>query len=275
MQDRRCYEFLKSALEEDWGRGDLFSLIAQDEQIQAQIIAKSDGIFSGAYYLQMLSWMMGLELEFCLQDSQAFHRGDILVRLSGSYLEILKSERVMLNLLQHSSGIATQTHHFMQKISDLPVSLLDTRKTRPLLREFEKYSVRNGGGKNHRFGLDDALMLKDTHLAKIPNLKAFILKARQTLPFTTRIEVECESLKQCKEAFGLGVDIIMCDNMQVEEILEVVKLRDAHYPSILLEASGNITLENIREYASSGVDAISCGALIHQATWLDMSMKIS
>lgn len=267
-------EFLKQALKEDWGRGDLFSRVAEDREVEAYIIAKSSGIFSGEIYLKTLCKMRGLGLMQVWSDAQSFENGEILARISGSYIEVLKIERVALNLLQHSSGIATKTHAFIQKIQDYPIRLLDTRKTRPLLRVFEKYSVRNGGASNHRFGLDDALMLKDTHLSKICDLKAFIAHARKKLPFSAKIEVECEDFEQCKRAFESGADIVMCDNMKPREIAEVAKFRNAYYPHILLEASGNLSLENIQDYAQSGVDALSCGSLIHQATWLDLSLKI-
>lgn len=266
--------FVKEALNEDLGRGDLFERIAEDREVSARFLAKGSGIFSGERYLKVLCELMGIELEIFKKDSQSFERGEILGRVRGSYLQILKIERTALNLLQHSSGIATHTHAYAQKIKDYPLKLLDTRKTRPLLREFEKYSVRNGGGSNHRFGLDDALMLKDTHLAHIKDLKGFIAQAREKLPFTCRIEVECESIEACQVAFESGADIVMCDNMAPSLITEVVALRNASYPHILLEASGNITLENIIEYAKSGVDAISSGSLIHQATWVDISLKM-
>ena len=267
-------EFLLSALREDWGRGDLFSRVAQDLEIKAEIVAKSEGIFSGEVYLKTLCEISALNLEFCKKDAQDFQNREVLAKISGSYIQMLKIERIALNILQHSSGIATHTRRFVQEVGDLPIRLLDTRKTRPLLRELEKYSVRNGGASNHRFGLDDALMLKDTHLAGIEDLKTFITKARKSLPFTCRIEVECESLEMCQKAFQSGADIVMCDNMSPSEVAEVVRLRNAHYPHILLEASGNLELKNLKEYALSGVDALSSGSLIHQATWLDMSMRV-
>lgn len=266
--------FVKEVLSEDLGRGDLFERVVQDCEVSARFLAKGSGIFSGERYLKALCELMGVELELLKRDSQSFERGEILAKISGSYIQVLKMERTALNMLQHSSGIATHTHAYTQKIKDYSLKLLDTRKTRPMLREFEKYSVRNGGGHNHRFGLDDALMLKDTHLAHIDNLKVFITQAREKLPFTCKIEVECESVEACKVAFESGADIVMCDNMTPSLISEVVALRNANYPHILLEASGNITLENIIEYAKSGVDAISSGSLIHQATWVDISLKM-
>lgn len=274
IQYVRVEAFLREALSEDWGRGDLFELIAEEREAEAHIIAKSQGVFSGEKYLKALCKLTDIECQEVYQDAKSFEYGQILAKLSGSYTQLLKIERVALNTLQHSSGIATHTFAYTQKIKSYPIKLLDTRKTRPLLRELEKYSVRNGGGHNHRMGLDDALMLKDTHLRHIGNLAECITRARKSLPMTTKIEVECENLEACTVAFESGADIVMCDNMTPQQIAEVVRLRNSIYPHILLEASGNITLENIQEYAKSGADYLSSGSLIHQATWVDMSMKM-
>jgi nicotinate-nucleotide pyrophosphorylase (carboxylating) len=151
--------------------------------------------------------------------------------------------------------------------------LLDTRKTRPQLRNFEKYASRVGGAINHRLGLDDCLMLKDTHLKTIPNLKEFIIKARKRISWVTKIEIECETFKQSVEAMEAGGDIIMCDNMTPAQIYEVSQYRQKNHSHVLLEASGNITEDTIQSYITSGVDAISSGSIIHQAVWLDFSMK--
>jgi nicotinate-nucleotide pyrophosphorylase (carboxylating) len=176
-------------------------------------------------------------------------------------------------MLQHASGIATMANQYAKLMEGTGVVLLDTRKTRPQLRDFEKYASRVGGAINHRLGLDDCLMLKDTHLRTIDNLKEFVKKARKRISWVTKIEIECETFEQVQEAMDAGADIIMCDNMTPEQIKDVVKFRDEAYPHILLEASGNIDLNTIRSYALSGVDAISSGSIIHQATWLDFSMK--
>jgi nicotinate-nucleotide pyrophosphorylase (carboxylating) len=143
-----------------------------------------------------------------------------------------------------------------------------------MLRNFEKYAVRVGGAVNHRMGLDDALMLKDTHLSLIDDLETFIKHARRKIPFTTKIEIECESVDAAAKAMEAGADIVMCDNMQIAHIREVVLYRNENYPDILLEASGNITLQNIRDVALTGIDAISSGSIIHQSRWIDLSMKI-
>lgn len=266
-------EFVKNALLEDIGRGDLFAPLAPRAYFQAKIIAKNSGIISGVEYAQEVANLLNFKVDFFRVDREIIKEGEEIAFLDGRASSLLSGERVFLNLLQHSSGIATNTAQFKKKLKGYSTKLLDTRKTRPLLREFEKYSVRNGGGVNHRFGLDDCLMLKDTHLKTITNLKKFIIEARRSIPFTSKIEVECESFEMAKVALESGVEIIMCDNLTPEIIKEVVAFRNKNYPSTLIEASGNITLETIEEYAKCGVDAISSGSLIHQAKWLDFSMK--
>lgn len=269
-------EFVKNALSEDLGRGDLFSNIATDKEVSAKIIAKDSGILSGKKYALILLELVNVDCKFYFDDGSAFKKGDVLVKIYGAYLDILKIERTLLNILQHSSGIATNTSLYVKILQEnnLNTTLLDTRKTRPNLRVFEKYSVLNGGGKNHRFGLDDSLMLKDTHLAHISDLKAFIKMARAKIPWTSKIEVECDNLESSKIAMQSGADIVMCDNMEVGLIKEVVDFRNNNFPSVLLEASGNISKENLLSYAKSGVDAISVGSLIHHAVWVDLSLKI-
>ncbi|MCX2716627.1 carboxylating nicotinate-nucleotide diphosphorylase [Helicobacter sp. MIT 21-1697] len=274
MLQHHIKDFIKKALDEDLGRGDLYALFATDKEVQAYIIAKQEGVFSGEIYLRAMLEYFGLSLISSYSDGELFAKGAILCRIKGSHIHILQLERVLLNILAHSSGIATLTASYVRLIKDTRVKLLDTRKTRPLLRQLEKYSIINGGGHNHRFGLDSMLMLKDTHLAYARNLAEIISTARKRLPFMCPIEIECENFEQAKEAIHAKVDVIMCDNMSVEAIQEVVAYRNANAPHIYLEASGNITFENIRDYAFSGVDAISVGSLIHQAKWLDFSLKI-
>lgn len=267
-------DFLKEVLKEDIGRGDLYMRMQNHTEIEAYIIAREEGILSGKMYVERLCELLNTECQFTFEDGMPFRRGEKLVTFKGKMTEILSAERTILNLLEHSSGIATLTHKFVQKLEGTNCILLDTRKTRPLLRDFEKYSTRNGGAINHRLGLDDCLMLKDTHLTRILALNKFVKDIRKKIPFTAKIEVECENLLQAKEALEAEIDILMCDNMDIESIKDVVKMRNAIAPNVLLEASGNITLENVLEYAKSEVDAISSGAIIHQAVWVDLSMKI-
>ena len=267
-------KFVKSALQDDIGRGDLFYLVGNNKKATAKIIAKQEGILAGVVYAKALCKIENIDIKFHIKDGMVIKEGDKIATLKGKSKRLLMCERTILNLLQHASGIATNTNSFVKEIKGSDVKLLDTRKTRPLLRIFEKYSVRCGGGNNHRMGLDDCLMLKDTHLKTIDDLKFFIKSAREKLPYTSKIEIECEDVEFAKFAMGCGADMIMCDNMRIDDIKEVVEFKQENYPHILIEASGNVTKSNIKEYVQTGVDAISSGSLIHQARWLDFSMKI-
>jgi len=267
-------KFIKDLIAEDIGRGDLFSRISESRDIHAYIIAKSDGVFAGREYVDTLAKMYDIALSWDIHDGHFFKKGHKLLMLSGDSKTLLSLERSILDMVLHASSIATLTAQYVEALKDTGVKLLDTRKTRPLLREFEKYAVRCGGGLNHRMGLDDCLMLKDTHLKTIDDLDLFMHEVRQKIPFTSKVEIECESMEMVKSAMHAGADIVMCDNMSLEETREVVAYRNANYPHILLEASGNVTLETIGKIAETGVDAISSGAIIHQANWIDLSMKV-
>lgn len=266
--------FIEAAVSEDIGRGDLFAKIAAPKAASAAIIAKSEGIFAGRLYVDAAATMYDLALKWHIDDGEAFQKGNTLLTISATNTTLLSLERTLLDIVLHASSIATHTAKYVEALKGSNVKLLDTRKTGPLLRIFEKYATRCGGATNHRMGLDDCLMIKDTHLATIDDLETFIKQARKAIPFTSKIEVECETLEIAKEAMQAGADIIMCDNMPPPLIKEVVVYRNAHYPHILLEASGNITLETIKEVAETGVDAISSGSIIHQAGWIDLSMKM-
>jgi nicotinate-nucleotide pyrophosphorylase (carboxylating) len=266
--------FMLDSLYEDEGRGDLFASVFKNVKAQARIISKDNGVLAGVKYVKELCRAKGIKCKFALKDGQKIAKGDVIATLKAGSHTLLTCERTLLNTLQHASGIATNTARYVDKVKDYDVKLLDTRKTRPNLRSFEKYAVRCGGGVNHRMGLDDCLMLKDTHLKTIKDLPKFMKQARKKIPFSSKIEIECESLEQVKGAFDVGADIVMCDNMSIDMIEEVVALRNSSYPHILLEASGNVTLDTVEALAQSGVDAISSGSLIHQATWLDFSMRM-
>ncbi|QOY53477.1 carboxylating nicotinate-nucleotide diphosphorylase [Candidatus Sulfurimonas baltica] len=267
-------DFVKESLAQDVGRGDLYALVEPSISASARIIAKSDGIVSGVEYINVLAKLEDFEITWNVKDSESFVKGDILATISGTSHVLLRIERTLLNMLLHASSIATLTRKYVDVVEPYGVKLLDTRKTRPLLRVFEKYATRCGGAVNHRMGLDDSLMIKDTHLKTIRNLKEYIQKARKHIPFTSKIEVEAETFEIAKEAFSSGCDIVMCDNMTPDQIVEIVKYRDENFSHVLLEASGNISLDTIESYAKTGVDAISSGALIHQANWIDLSMKM-
>jgi len=266
--------FVKDVLAEDVGRGDLYALVEEAVPASAKIVAKSDGVLAGRRYIDILAKIEEFEIDWLKDDSDEFVSGEVLATLSSDSHTLLKNERTILDMLLHASSIATLTRKYVKIIAPFGVKLLDTRKTRPMLRVFEKYATRTGGAVNHRMGLDDSLMIKDTHLKTIQNLKDYVLNARTKIPFTAKIEVEAETFEMAKIAFDANVDIVMCDNMTHLQIKEIVDYRDENYPHILLEASGNINLDTIQTYAKTGVDAISSGSLIHQANWIDLSMKM-
>ena len=264
-------EFLKEALREDIGRGDLARFIVNGTST-AFIRAKQDGILAGCEYIKHINEIADINITFFKYDSDEIKKGDIICELKGDSKDLLSAERTILDILQHASGIATNANKYAKIAKNIQV--LDTRKTRPLLREFEKYASKVGGITNHRMGLDDCLMLKDTHLALFDSISDAVSLARKNISFTTKIEVECETFEMTKEAMQNRVEIIMCDNMAEDEIKKVVKYRNENYPLTLIEVSGNITIETIEKYINLGIDAVSSGSIIHQATFLDFSMKM-
>jgi nicotinate-nucleotide pyrophosphorylase (carboxylating) len=272
LMKHQIIDFLKSSLNEDIGRGDLARSLIKGEA-NAFVKSKSEGVVSGLEYIKHFSEIADVKFNFFYEDGDFYKNGDIIFEVYGNAKDVLSIERTMLNILQHASGIASNAYEFTKK-ADNKIKILDTRKTRPNLRVFEKYAASCGGITNHRLGLDDCLMLKDTHLALFSSIKEAIDKAKNIIPFTTKIEVECASVKMAKEAMEAKADIVMCDNMKYEEIKKVVEFRNNNFPLVLIEASGNITLENIDEFIKTGVDAISSGAVIHHAVFKDFSMKI-
>lgn len=266
--------FIREVLDEDVGRGDLYARVSDPVPASARIVAKSDGVLAGEEYLRALSHLEGFVITWHKRDGERFEKGEVLMRLEGDSHTLLRIERTLLNILLHASSIATLTRRYVDLIAPYGTKLLDTRKTRPLLRNFEKYATRIGGATNHRMGLDDALMLKDTHLKTIDDLDAFMTQARRKIPFTSKIEIEAEDFEMAQKAMAAGADIVMCDNMTPEQLSAVVAYRNDRFPGILLEASGNISLSSIESYARTGVDAISTGSLVHQANWIDLSMKM-
>ncbi|MCK9373125.1 MAG: carboxylating nicotinate-nucleotide diphosphorylase [Sulfuricurvum sp.] len=266
--------FIREVLAEDVGRGDLYARVSDPVSASAKIIAKSDGVLAGEEYLRVLAHIEGFVIVWHKQDGERFIKGDVLMELEGDSHTLLRIERTLLNILLHASSIATLTRKYVDLIAPYGTKLLDTRKTRPMLRTFEKYATRIGGATNHRMGLDDALMLKDTHLKTIDNLELFMAQARQKIPFTSKIEIEAEDFEMAKRAMAAGADIVMCDNMSPDQLRDVVEYKERYHSRVLLEASGNISLDTIENYAKTGVDAISTGSLIHQANWIDVSMKM-
>jgi len=272
LMKHQIIEFLKNALNEDIGRGDLARNLI-NKNAKAFIRAKSQGVVAGIEYIKHFSEIADVKFDLHFEDGDLYKEGDIILEIYGNAKDLLSIERTMLNILQHASGIASNAYEFV-KLTEGKLKILDTRKTRPLLRIFEKYAAKCGGVTNHRLGLDDCLMLKDTHLALFDSIEEAVKIARENIPFTTKIEVEAETVQMAFEAIKAGTDIVMCDNMNFDDIKKVVEYRNENHKDILLEASGNVTLENIKNYLQTGIDAVSSGAIIHQATFKDFSMKM-
>ncbi len=272
---------LKQWLQEDLGRGDrtteaLF-ITKQAPAGKAKLILKAPGVIAGLPFVERVFQLIDSELSMVcsLSEGEAGEPKTLIAQLHAPLDTLLMGERVALNILMRLSGIATETAQYAQKIEDLPTTLVDTRKTTPGLRLLEKYAVNVGGGRNHRYGLDDAMMIKDNHIQAAGGISEAIAAVRKHSPYPLAIEVEAETHEQAIEAVEQGADIVMLDNMPPATMSEIIpKLRDIN-PRIKLEASGNITLETIRAVAETGIDFISTSATITRAPWLDISMKIT
>jgi nicotinate-nucleotide pyrophosphorylase (carboxylating) len=265
---------LKEFLEEDIGYKDLTTdNLEINAKVKGQIIAKSEGVVAGIPFAIKVFQILqpNIEIKFKLNDGDKIKKGDLVLEIVGDGKSILKGERVALNILQRLSGIATTTSKYIEKLKGLKIKLLDTRKTTPGFRAFEKYAVKIGGGDNHRFSLYDMVMIKDNHIALAGGITEAVKQIKSKVSPMVKIEVEVSNLEQLKEALQLDIDIIMLDNMSIDDMKRAVEIVNG---KVKLEASGNITLENIRDIALTGVDFISTGALIHSSKWLDLSMKI-
>lgn len=277
MKLLQCYidNIITTALTEDINYIDAAAdnLIPEDHRSSAYYVAKDTGIVCGIEAAKRVFELVGGNVDFkiLLKDGTKVKNGDIIAELEGSTLTLLKGERTALNLLQHMSGIATATNKCVELVSGTKASVTDTRKTLPGLRALQKYAVTVGGGKNHRFNLSDAAMLKDNHIDAYGGITAAVAALREKIGHTVKIEVEVRTLDELKEALETKAEIIMLDNMSCEEMAQAVKIAGGR---ALLEASGNITAENIRSVAETGVDIISLGALTHSVRCFDISMKI-
>ena len=238
----------------------------------AQLICKQDGVLAGLCVFQRVFELLDREVvvEFQFQDVDVAKKGDLIGTVTGDIRAILSGERTALNFLQRMSGIATYTNAIATLLKGSKVKLLDTRKTTPNMRIFEKYSVKVGGGYNHRYNLSDGVLLKDNHIGAAGGVKEAVAMAKEYAPFVRKIEVECETIEMVKEAVEAGADIIMLDNMDVEAIKASVA---AIGQKAEIEISGNVTKENIAHYISLGVDYFSSGALTHSAPIMDISLK--
>lgn len=270
---------LQSWLMEDIGRGDRTTQSLFPDGATAGFakwVAKETGIIAGLPIATRVFQLLDSTVKFVplVKEGEKCDRGQTIANIEGPLDVLLMGERVALNLAMRLSGIATLADKYVQQIADLPTQLVDTRKTTPGLRILEKYAVQLGGGINHRMGLDDAVMIKDNHIAAAGGIAAAIAQIRSRIPYPLTIEVETETLVQVAEAIEHQADIIMLDNMPLELMRESVQLIRQKAPGMKIEASGNITLETIRGAAETGVDYISSSAPITRSSWLDLSMRI-
>lgn len=267
-------KFIKMALEEDINSEDVTtnSVMPHYKKGQVELICKEDGIVAGLQVFQRVFQLLDpkTEVVFDVQDGEAVQKGQRMATVVGDIRVLLSGERTALNYLQRMSGIATYTNKVAKLLEGTKTTLLDTRKTTPCMRIFEKYAVTVGGGSNHRYNLSDGVLLKDNHIDAAGSVKAAVLAAKAYAPFVRKIEVETESLEQVQEALEAGADIIMLDNMTPDMMAEAVKLIDGRAKT---ECSGNITKENIEKITAIGVDYVSSGALTHSAPILDISLK--
>lgn len=267
-------DLIERALKEDIGTGDLSTLIIPEDYLgEARIYAKDSGIVCGINIAEAVFSKLDhrIHTEVYVQDGDKVSAGLLVMRIKGPLAGILQAERTAINFMQHMSGISTLTRKLVDLISDLGVKVVDTRKTIPGMRSLQKYAVRVGGGNNHRFGLYDAVMLKDNHHAVVGGLDAAIRRIKEKIGHMVKIEVECETIDQVQEALDNRVDVIMLDNMSVEDMKNAIKMIGN---KAIVEASGGITEENIREIAETGVDIISVGRLTHSVKALDFSMVV-
>ena len=267
-------QLIRMALQEDITSEDVSTNAVMPTEVKGTVdlIAKEDGIIAGldvyARVFQMLDEKT--EIDFKCKDGDEVKKGELMATLTGDIRVLLSGERVALNYLQRMSGIATYTRQVAKLLEGSKVTLLDTRKTTPNCRVFEKYAVRVGGGCNHRYNLSDGVLLKDNHIGAAGSITKAITMAKEYAPFVRKIEIEVETLEQVKEAVEAGADIIMLDNMTPEVMKQAVEL---NYGRSHTECTGNITKENIARIREIGVDFVSSGALTHSAPILDISMK--
>lgn len=266
---------IKTALLEDINYIDVTTdyLIDEDQEGAAQFLAKADGVLCGLEVALRVFELIqpDFKAEIFKKDGDVLKKGDIIAKVYGKTRTILKGERTALNLIQHMSGIATATNEAVKLVEGTKASIVDTRKTLPGMRPLQKYAVTVGGGKNHRYNLSDAAMLKDNHVDAGGGITNAVKKLKSKLGHMTKVELEVRTLDELREALSVDVDVIMLDNMSNEMMAEAVKITDG---KAILEASGGITAETLRGVAETGVDIISIGALTHSVKAFDISLKI-
>lgn len=265
--------FIEQALLEDMPSGDVTSeaVIPDGHTTIAQLIAKEDGVLCGLDLFSRVFEHLGqVQIRKFRSDGMGIQRGDLLAELEGDTKTILSGERTALNILQRMSGIATRTRLAVDQVAHTQCKIVDTRKTTPGFRIFEKMAVRCGGGNNHRFSLSDGILIKDNHIAAAGSLTEAVLRAKKYAPFVHKVEVEAESLEMVEEALEAGADVILLDNMSLENMRAAVQRIGNQ---VLIEASGNMTLDYIVQVAETGVDMISMGSIIYDGGVLDVSLR--
>ena len=267
-------ELIKMALREDITSEDVTTnaVMPEYKKGRVKLICKQDGVICGLNVFERVFKLLDEHtvIEIFVKDGDEVKKGQRIAMVSGDIRVLLSGERVALNFLQRMSGVATYTRSVVKLLKGGKTKLLDTRKTTPNMRVFEKYAVRCGGGNNHRYNLSDGVLLKDNHIGAAGGIKKAVEMAREYAPFVRKIEVEVESLAMCKEALEAGADIIMLDNMSVTDMKKAVEMIGGR---ALTECSGNVTVENIAAIKDTGVDYVSSGALTHSAPILDLSLK--
>ena len=268
-------DIIKTALSEDINYIDVTTdnLLDDTHQSEAYYVAKDDGILCGIEIAKRVFEIVGGDVQFNINipDGQQVKKGDIIATMSGSTRTLLKGERTALNILQHMSGIATATYKCTELVKGTSAMVTDTRKTLPGLRALQKYAVTAGGGRNHRYNLSDGAMLKDNHIDAYGGITQAVKALREKIGHMVKIEVEVRNIEELNEALSAGADVIMLDNMNCDEMKKAVEITNG---AAMHEASGNITDENIRDVALTGVNIISLGALTHSVKCFDISMKI-
>lgn len=267
-------KYIRMALEEDINSEDVTTnaVMPQYKKGEVQLICKQDGIIAGLGVFERVFHLLdpNTTVDFRVQDGDMVHSGQLMAVVTGDIRVLLSGERTALNYLQRMSGIATYTHTVNQLLAGTKTTLLDTRKTSPCMRIFEKYAVKVGGGSNHRYNLSDGILLKDNHIDAAGGVRQAIEAARAYAPFVRKIEIEAENLDMVREAVEAGADIIMLDNMTPDQMAEAIAIIDGRAQT---ECSGNMTRENIETITALGVDYVSSGALTHSAPIMDISLK--
>lgn len=268
-------DHVKNALQEDIGFGDITTdyLTNEEDRMSCVLNTRVDGIFCGKNVFEMVFKILSpsINIKFYFNDGDKIKKGDKIADIEGPARYILMGERTALNYAQRMSGIATETNKYQNAVGEYKARIVDTRKTTPGFRAFEKYSVKTGGGSLHRFNLSDCAMIKDNHIKYAGSLTKAVEKLRQHISHAHKIEVECDTVEQVKEAVNCGADIIMLDNMSLDMMRECVKLIDG---KAIVEASGNVNLNTVYDIASTGVDIISSSAIVAKAPTLDLGLDM-